>query len=349
VKPRALIVGDRRRPGVVEGVEAALPFLRSRLDVEIDLDERLDLARAKADLVLVFGGDGAFLFVANRLGTNPIPVLGVNFGRLGWLAQLQPEDLETGVDAFLEGRASVTERARLRCTHRLDSRVVDEGLALNDVVVGRATLGKMVEIDVRIDGQSAITVAGDGLIVSTATGSTAHALSAGGPLLVPGLGAVVLVPICPHALGNRPLVVSRASRIEMVLGSERGPAVVTVDGREPRELSAGETVEVTDAHAPLRVVSIAGRSYYDLLRERLGWKGRPEYRVRPASARAPAAEPERGNASAASPSTIERPSKAAASPSRGDGRASAESSTTKSTTKSTPRPRRGAGQRPKDA
>ncbi len=305
MKPRALIVGDRRRPGVVAGVEAALPLLRQRLEVlAVDLDERLDLATARADLVLVFGGDGAFLFVANRLGTNPIPVLGVNFGRLGWLAQIQPEDLEAGIDDFVSGRHKVTERARLRCTHRADgpgSRVVDEGLALNDVVVGRATLGKMVEIDVRIDGQRAITVAGDGLIVSTATGSTAHALSAGGPLLVPGLGAVVLVPICPHALGNRPLVVSRASKIEMVLGGERGPAVVTVDGREPRELEPGDTVEVTDAHAPLHIVSIAGRSYYDLLRERLGWKARPEYRDRrlaSSSGPATAAKPKTGAADA---------------------------------------------------
>jgi NAD+ kinase len=280
LKPRVLIVGDRRRPGVELGVRRALPLVRARCHVAgVDLTERLDLARARADLVLVFGGDGSFLYVANRLKTNALPVLGVNFGRLGWLAELQPEELEAGLDAFVAGRYRITERARLRCTHRLGRRVVDEGLALNDVVVGRGALGKMVEIDVRIDGQGAITVAGDGLIVATATGSTAHALSAGGPLLVPGLPAVVLVPICPHALGNRPLVVSRASRIELLVGTDRrGAAVVTVDGRPARPLAPGETVEVVDAHAPLRVVSVTGHSYYDQLRARLGWTGRPEYR-----------------------------------------------------------------------
>lgn len=280
MKPRVLIVGDKRRPGVALGVKRALPAVRRRLDVVgVDLEERLDLSVAQADLVLVFGGDGSFLYVAHRLKKNPIPVLGVNFGRFGWLAELQPEELEEGLDAFAAGRYRVSDRSRLRCTHRLGKRVVDEGLALNDVVVGRATLGKMVEIDVRIDGQSAITVSGDGLIVSTAAGSTAHALSAGGPLLVPGLNAVVLVPICPHSLGNRPLVVSRSSRIELVLGADRpGVAVVTVDGRDARPLAPGETVEVSDAHAPLRVVSVSGRSYYDQLRLRLGWTGRPVYR-----------------------------------------------------------------------
>ena len=180
MKPRVLIVGDRRRPGVALGVKRALPAVRKRLDVvAVELAEKLDLSSAQADLVLVFGGDGSFLYVAHRLKTNPIPVLGVNFGRLGWLAELQPDELEEGLDAFVAGRYRVSDRSRLRCEHRLGKRVVDEGLALNDVVVGRATLGKMVEIDVRIDGQSAITVAGDGLIVSTAAGSTAHALSAG--------------------------------------------------------------------------------------------------------------------------------------------------------------------------
>jgi NAD+ kinase len=280
VTPRVLIVGDRRKQGVRQGVERALPYLRSRLTVVgVDLDERLDLARARADLVLVFGGDGSFLYVANRLQENAIPVLGVNFGRLGWLAEIQPEALEAGIESYVAGRYTISERARLRCVHRLGRRVRDVGLALNDVVVGRRALGRMVDLDVRVDGRGAIAVAADGLIVSTASGSTAHALAAGGPLVLPGMGAVVLVPICPHALGNRPLVLPLASRIEVELrADQRGEASVVIDGRKPRDLRPGEIVEVTDAHAPLRVVSVTGHSYFDLLREKLGWKGRPEYR-----------------------------------------------------------------------
>ncbi len=226
--------------GVALGVKQALPAVRKRLDVvAVDLAEKLDLSSAQADLVLVFGGDGSFLYVAHRLKTNPIPVLGVNFGRLGWLAELQPDELEEGLDAFVAGRYRVSDRSRLRCEHRLGKRVVDEGLALNDVVVGRATLGKMVEIDVRIDGQSLITVASDGLIVSTAAGSTAHALSASGrcnscPASAPSCSS----PSAPtrSATGRWWCRVRRASNT--VLDAERpGTAVVTVDGRDARPLS----------------------------------------------------------------------------------------------------------------
>lgn len=278
MKPRALIVGDRRKDGVRSGVSRALPFLKRRLDVvAIDLDEAIDLSKAEADLCLSFGGDGTFLFVAHRLGANPIPVLGVNFGRLGYLAELQPEDLEKGIDDYVAGRHRIWERTRLRCVHRSGDGVRDAGLGLNDVVVGRRVLGRMVEIDVRIDGAEAITIAGDGLIVATASGCTAHALSAGGPLLDPSLDALVLVPICPHALANRPLVIPESSRVELHVRPDRDGAVVVVDGREPTPVAPDDVLVVSDSKTPLRVVSVTGRSYYDLLRRKLGWKGRPNY------------------------------------------------------------------------
>jgi NAD+ kinase len=279
VKPRALIVGDRRKPGVEAGVARHLPFLERALDVvEVDLDERVDLSRARADLVLIFGGDGSFLAVARRLGENPLPVLGVDYGRFGFLAEVQEDELEAGVEAFLAGRHRVSTRARLRCRFRRDGEEV-EALALNDVVVGRATLGRMVDVDVRIDGRAAIRYAGDGLIVATATGSTAHALAAGGPILDPALDAFLLVPICPHALGNRPLVVPGSSRVEITVHADRTPAAVTVDGRAAVEISGDAVVSVEDAHAPLRVVRVSGRSFHDLLRTKLGWSGAPNYRV----------------------------------------------------------------------
>jgi NAD+ kinase len=314
VKPRVLIVGDRRRPGLRPGVEKALPFLRSALDVAaVDLDGTLDLAREKADLVLVFGGDGTFLQVANRLGTNALPVLGVNYGRFGYLAELEPEELEDGIRSFAAGRFTVSKRTRLRCASVVAGKVREEGLALNDVVVGRQALGRMVEIDVGIDGRLAVTLAVDALIVATATGSTAHALSAGGPILEPTIPGILLVPICPHSLGNRPLLVPESSRIELTLRRERSPGVLTVDGRHPRALATGEGVVVEDAHAPLHVVSVKGRSIYDTLREKLGWTGRPHYRNGddPAPApQAPAADaaenpaaPRRAGKSGARPAT----------------------------------------------
>jgi len=279
VKPRALIVGDRRKPGVGAGVERALPLLRARLSIAgVDLDDAIDLARAKADLLLVFGGDGSLLYVSHRLQRNAIPVLGVNYGRFGYLADLQPEELEGAIDAFVSGRYAVTERARLSCTRRPQAGAPTTSLALNDVVVGRRTLGRMVDLDVRIDGREAVGISGDGLIVASPSGSTAHALSAGGPIVEPTVATMVLVPVCPHALSTRPLLVPLSARVELRLRGGLSPAVVTVDGRDPADMAPGTVVEVEDAHAPLHLVSVSGRSYYDSLRVKFGWAGRPNYR-----------------------------------------------------------------------
>jgi NAD+ kinase len=288
--PRVLVVGDRRKPGVPEGVEKALPLLRSRLRVvDVDLDDRVDLSKAVADLLIVFGGDGSLLHVAGRLGRNAVPVLGVNYGRFGYLADLQPEELETGVDALAAGRYEVSDRSRLACTLRSPSGPTKESLALNDVVVGRTTLGRMVDLDVRIDGREAVAVAGDGLIVATPSGSTAHALSAGGPIVEPSVSALVLVPVCPHALGTRPLLVPQTSRVELRLRAGSSAAVVTTDGRRPEELHPDAVVGVEDAHSPLRLVSVSGRSYYDSLRVKFGWAGRPNYRDGPGGPNPPGA------------------------------------------------------------
>ena len=181
-----------------------------------------------------------------------------------------------------------------------------EALALNDVVVGRRTLGRMVDLDVRIDGREAISVAGDGLIVSTPSGSTAHALSAGGPILEPTVPAMVLVPICPHALSNRPLVVPLSSQIELRVRADRSPAVVTTDGREPRDLAPGATVEVSDAASPLRVVSVTGRSYYDSLRVKFGWAATPKYRADEGAGAVPAEPPRASAPPAAAPARAKK-------------------------------------------
>ena len=162
---RVLIVGDRRRPGVADGVRRHRARLAERVEVVgEDLDERIDLAKAEADLVLVFGGDGSILHVARRLGTNPIPVLGVNYGRFGFLADLAPEQLDEGIDRWLEGAAELHRRTRLDVTWLRSDGVGGRWLALNDVVVGRSELGRMVDVDVGIDGhhdqQFAIHLAG---------------------------------------------------------------------------------------------------------------------------------------------------------------------------------------------
>jgi len=278
-RPRILIVGDDRRAGVRQGVERHRSFLESQLTVDnVDLDESVDLSEATADLILVFGGDGSILHVARRLRTNPIPVLGVNYGRFGFLADVAPDDLEEGVRRWLAGEYTTSQRARLRVRHEAEDGGTTEWLALNDVVVGRADIGRMVDIDVAIDDLPAVSYSGDGLILATPTGSTAHALAAGGPLLDPTLEAVVMVPIAAHSMATRPLVLTGSHRVALSTRGSRAPGQVTVDGAPPVTLGDGDRIEVVDARSPLTLVRVFGGPFYEALRTKLGWRGRPDYR-----------------------------------------------------------------------
>lgn len=277
-KPRVLVVGDSRRPGVAEGVARHRAFLDDALQiVDIDLDESVDLSRAKADLVLVFGGDGSILHVARRLDANPIPVLGVNYGRFGFLADLDPDGLEDGIRRWLAGDYETHERTRLRVALRRDGEIAREWLALNDVVVGHSDLGRVVDIDVELSGRHAIRFTGDGLIVATPTGSSAHAAAAGGPLLDPTLSGVLIVPIAPHSLSTRPLVLSGSHEITLRVDASRAPAAVTVDGSPSLALRPDDVIDVADAQSPIAMVRVSAGPFYETLRNKLGWRGRPPY------------------------------------------------------------------------
>jgi NAD+ kinase len=275
---RVLIVGDRRRAGVAAGVAAHRPLLERLVDiVEVDLDERVDLARAEADLVLVFGGDGSILHVARRLGANALPVLGVNYGRFGFLADLSPGQFEEGIRRWLAGDFDLHRRTRLAVTWRRPDGEGGRWLALNDVVVGRNELGRMVDVDVQIDGRHAIRFSGDGLILATPTGSSAHAVAAGGPLLDPTIAAVVMVPIAPHSLATRPLVLSGRHAFRLTVAESRTPATFTVDGAPAIALAPEDALEVAEAASPLLLVRVFGGPFFETLRRKLGWRGRPFY------------------------------------------------------------------------
>ncbi|MDA1196269.1 MAG: NAD(+)/NADH kinase [Planctomycetota bacterium] len=275
---RVLIVGDRSRRGVAAGVAQHLPFLESSLTVVgVDLDGAIDLREVQADLVLVFGGDGSILRVAKRLGDRRVPVLGVNYGRFGFLADLAPADLEAGIRRWIAGDFAVAERARLRVRHLAEDGEVREWLALNDVVIGRQDIGRMVDIELDIDGRRALSCSGDGLILATATGSTAHALAAGGPLIDPTLAAVVIVPVAPHSLATRPIVLAGSHVIALTTRGSRAPGQFTVDGARPVALGEGDSLHVENADAPLCMVRLYGGPFFEALRTKLGWRGRPQY------------------------------------------------------------------------
>lgn len=265
---------DRRLAVVLEGRTAAQVG-----DLRPDV-ERVAGARqvaASADALVVLGGDGTLLAAAHAV-ERPIPVLGVNFGSLGFLTEIALPELYRALEAVLEGRHRCEERRMLRATVERGGTVEAAADVLNDVVVSRSAISRLVQLDVSVDGVFVSAFRADGILVSSPTGSTAYNLAAGGPILHPRLGAVVVTSICPHMLTNRPLVVSDEARIQISLASEREvDAQVTFDGQQGLALRAGDVVTVTRSPRTLQLVMAPERDYYEVLRTKLKW-GEPRRR-----------------------------------------------------------------------
>lgn len=232
---------------------------------------------SQCDLVIVVGGDGTLLAAARALATGGAALLGINLGRLGFLVDVSPEEIRDTVDGILAGRYEVEERCMLAAT------VVDCGgrptshVALNDVVIHKWNTARMIEFEMTIDGSFVNTQRSDGLIVATPTGSTAYALSGGGPLLHPALNAIVLVPICPHTLSNRPLVIGGRSRVEIrVRDMDLDHVRVTCDGQTDLAPLSEDRILVEQAPRPIRLLHPQGHDHYAILRAKLGWGGQPQ-------------------------------------------------------------------------
>ena len=231
-----------------------------------------------SDLILVLGGDGTLLGMARQIAVASAdpPILAVNFGGLGFLTETTLPELYDALASVLEGTARIDERRMLR-SHTLRGGVTTgEGVALNDVVITKSALSGMVDLSVSVGDQFVAQLRADGLIVSSPTGSTAYNLSTGGPIVHPLVNAVVLTPIAPHMLANRPLVLpeSAAIRIQPDLAARRVQAFASFDGQTGFELEPGDTVIVETAPRPLRMIRAAARPYYAVLREKLGWAAR---------------------------------------------------------------------------
>jgi NAD+ kinase len=226
---------------------------------------------AGADALVVLGGDGTLL-AASRLLERPVPVLGVNFGSLGFLTEITLSELFPSLQAVLDGSYEYQERRLLRAAVLRKDAPEASGDVLNDLVVSKAKASRIIELDVSVDGVFVSAFRADGLIVSSPTGSTAYSLAAGGPILHPTLPAVVLTPICPHMLTNRPLVVGDESRIEVRLHAARDTEVhATFDGQQSVALTDQDAVRVTRSPRQLRLVKASGRDYYEVLRTNLKW------------------------------------------------------------------------------
>ncbi len=220
------------------------------------------------DLVVVLGGDGTLLSIAHLAARAGVPVMGVNLGRLGFLTEIPVAEMGRTLDEILDGNeALISPRMMLEA-----ARDGESWLCLNDIVINKGALARMLHIAIRIDGEDIAAVRADGLIVSTPTGSTAYTLSAGGPILQPQLPAILLTPICPHTLTFRPMAISAKARVELrVQASEE--VFLTVDGQRGTPLAATDVVRIRRADCDLKLVRSPLRGYFDLLKEKLSWGG----------------------------------------------------------------------------
>ncbi len=256
---------DRDRTVLIEErTAAAAPSLREWPAAS------LDAIGEKADLVVVFGGDGTMLNIARALVPYGSSLVGVNQGRLGFLTDVSVDTMFATLEEMLEGEYSAEERFLLETTVRRQGQEVFTSRAFNDVVMSKGVTGRIIEFEVFIDGQFVYSQRSDGLIIATPTGSTAYALSAGGPILYPTLEAFVLVPICPHTLSNRPIAVNSESTVEVLL-LHADDALVHFDGQSSFQLKPNDWVIVRRSKSPIRLLHPLGHSYYDTLRQKLRW------------------------------------------------------------------------------
>ena len=284
------LVGRFTDPRVAESARVALAHLVERgVTVRIDCAAPLAASAAAsavataelspgADLMIAVGGDGTLLYAAGLVARHGVPLLGINRGRLGFLTDVMPQDIAACLDAALAGQLDADERPLLAARLEHADGSCQETLALNDVVLQKLATGRMLDFETRVGGRYVNTHAGDGIVVASATGSTAYALSCGGPIIEPHLEALVIAPICPHTLSDRPIVVSARARIEIeLLQRPDTRAQVTCDGAVLGEIAPGDRLEVKASGERITLLHPDGYDYYRLLRSKLHWgRGSPE-------------------------------------------------------------------------
>ena len=236
--------------------------------VEVVPQEKLSQS---VDLILVLGGDGTMIATARMLGDTEVPVIGVNYGALGYLAEFRTEELLSALESILAGHYKVEPRVMMSVELRRGEESITKNRILNDVVINKSALARIIEIEAYLNGQFVNSFRADGLIVSTPTGSTAYNLSAGGPVIYPSMSAVVITPICPFTLSNRPIVVPDDSLIEGRLMTEKEEVALTLDGQVGFPLQAGDRVVISKSRTTFNLVQPANRNYFDVLRDKLKW------------------------------------------------------------------------------
>ena len=264
---KVAVLGRRDDARVAEPMSVLVGHL-TEAGIEVLAEEQV----AQADLVIAVGGDGTMLYAGSLTRQNDIPLLGINRGRLGFLADVTTDDMLSSVDHILEGDYTIESRLMLNAELQRANGDIVTAIAFNDVVLQRSETGRMVDFETSVGGQFVNTHSGDGLIVATPTGSTAYALSCGGPIVEPHLDAMVVVPICPHTLTDRPLVIASSQPIMIrLLNREQTAAAVAIDGHSIGPILPDDMLTISVAESRIRLIHPPGYDFYGILRSKLLW------------------------------------------------------------------------------
>ncbi len=272
-------------PHVDQERQRLIPFIeshaRARL-IAVGQPEEADLPWNQADLVIVLGGDGAILRACRQMGKTQRPILGVNLGRLGFLADLSPEEFRSCFEQILKGEYRTVQHLMYACRlRRKGERKPSNWLGLNEAAVLSGGALRMIDVELRIDGEPVTTYSGDGVMISTPVGSTGHGLSAGGPILRQDLQAFVITPICPHSLSMRPVIDSADRTYAFHMSNVPEGTTLVLDGQVRVPLQPGDEIEIRRAPVDFQMAKVTGHSYYGTLHRKPNWGGQPNYRTRP--------------------------------------------------------------------
>ena len=278
------LVAHSGKPGVGELINSlAAEFSRRSMSILLEKEtaavagKKSDLAvaqiAAKVDLIVVAGGDGTLLGVADQMGEGNTPIFGINVGSLGFLTTASSQSIREAVDSIAEGKMTFSHRTMLEVVLRDGSKQQAPMIGLNDAVLSRGELSRLIRLRTRVNGEVLTEFNADGLIVATPTGSTAYSLSAGGPIMEPESGVFVITPICPHVLTNRSIIVSENSVIEIEASEPDYPVYLTVDGRDPLRIARDAKVEIRKAKRRLQLAALPNVSFFGVVRQKLKWSG----------------------------------------------------------------------------
>jgi NAD+ kinase len=277
--PRLVVFGDTKKEHVASAIKEFTDFVRGKAEIIFDFQSSTENRKLTMDFTVVFGGDGTIISAARQLRQCDAPIIGVNLGKLGFLAEFSIDEVKKYFDDIVSGKVDVEKRMMLGCRVLSGGKEKFNSTAVNDVFITAGPPFRMIEMKMSVDGQSIAGCVSDGLIISTPTGSTAYNLSAGGPILSGKMEAMVITPVCPHSLSFRPIVVDADSKVEIAGVRVNEGTTLSIDGQISCKLSIDDVVKVEREKNDFLIVNNPGRTGWETLATKLSWAGKPKYKV----------------------------------------------------------------------